>query len=219
MVKLYGVARSRATRNLWLLEEIGMAYEHVPVIQGYRLADPLAANAPLNTASSAFVTMSPASTVPVIDDGGFILSESVAINLYLAKKYGGLIGPQDSQEAALMTQWGLYGITTVEAPALIIFYAHGDGRAKTPDGQVEIAVACEKLRRPLAVLNGRLAAHGFMVGGRFTVADINLAEMVRYAQGEKKLLAEFPAVNAWLKGLHERAAFKAMWAMRLAEAE
>ena len=37
MVKLYGVARSRATRNIWLMGEIGMSYEHVPVIQAYRL--------------------------------------------------------------------------------------------------------------------------------------------------------------------------------------
>ena len=95
-----------------------------------------------------------------------------------------------------MTQWGLYGITTIEAPALAIQYAHGDSRAKTPDGQVEIAVAREKLRRPLQVLNDHLATQGYLVGGRFTVADINMAEMVRYAQAEKKLLAEFPAVRA-----------------------
>ncbi len=219
MVKLFGVARSRATRAIWLMGEIGMAYQHVPVIQGYRLADPMAADAPLNTLSEAFLRLSPAGAVPVLEDEGLVLSESVAINLYLAGKYGGALGPADGREAALMTQWGLYGATVVEGPAVAILYVHGDGRAKTPDGQVEIAVACEKLRRPLAVLEQHLAAEGHMVGGRFTVADINMAEMVRYAAAEKKLLAEFPAVSAWLKALHERAAFKAMWAMRMAEAE
>ena len=219
MVKLYGVARSRATRNLWLLGEIGMDYAHVPVMQGYRLADPLAEDAPLNTLSAEFLKLSPAGAVPVLEDDGFVLAESVAINLYLAKKYGRALGPEDGQEEALMTQWGLYGATVVEGPAVAILYVHGDDRAKTPDGQVEIAVAREKLRRPLQVLNDHLAAHGHMVGGRFTVADINMAEMVRYALAEKKLMKEFPAVNAWMKALHGRAAFKAMWAMRLAEAE
>ncbi len=219
MVKLYGVARSRATRPIWLLGEIGMGYEHVPVIQAYRLADPLAKDAPLNTLAPEFLKLSPAGAVPVLEDDGLVLAESVAINLYLARKYGQALGPKDRLEEALMTQWGLYGISTIEAPALAIQYAHSDKRAKTPDGQVEIAVAREKLRRPLQVLNDHLATQGYLVGGRFTVADINMAEMVRYAQAEKKLLAEFPAVSGWLKGLHERAAFKAMWAMRLAEPE
>ena len=219
MVKLFGVARSRATRNIWLLGEIGMKYEHVPVIQAYRLADPLAEGAPLNTLSPEFLRLSPAGAVPVLQDGDLVLSESLAINLYLAKAHGGDLGPKNAGEEARMLQWGFYGASSVETPAVAILYVHGDGRAKTRDGEVELAVAREKLRRPLKVLNDHLTAEKFLVGRRFTVADINLAEMVRYAAFEAGLMKEFPAVSGWLTALQERAAFKAMWAMRLAEPE
>jgi glutathione S-transferase len=49
VIKLYGVLRSRASRNYWMLKELGVPFEHVPVIQAYRLTDPLAPGAPLNT--------------------------------------------------------------------------------------------------------------------------------------------------------------------------
>lgn len=217
MVKLYGVARSRATRQLWLMGEIGMAYEHIPVIQAYRLTDPMAADAPLNTLSPDFLALSPQGAVPVIEDQGLVLSESVAINLYLAETYGGALGPADARERALMTQWGLYGATGIEPSAITILYVHADGRAETTSGAAELAVARETLRRPFAVLDKQLKAEGHLVGGRFTVADITMAEMVRYASAETALMDGFPALKGWLAALHERPAFKAMWAMRLAE--
>jgi glutathione S-transferase len=212
-MKLYGVARSRATRAIWLLGEIGMEYQHIPVIQAYRLNEPMAPDAPLNTLSPAFLALSPAGAIPVLQDGSLTLSESVAISLYLAKAYGGDLGPRDPQEEALMLQWGLYGITAIEGHALAILYARSEGRGDSP----EVAAARTALARPLKVLDAHLAAGGHMVGGRFTVADINMAEMVRYASGEADLMAGFPAVTAWLERLHERPAFKSMWAMRVAE--
>ena len=217
MVKLYGVARSRATRQLWLMGEIGMSYQHLPVIQAYRLADPRAADAPLNTLSPEFLALAPQGAIPVVEDQGLVLSESVAINLYLAEAYGGTLGPADARERALMTQWGLYGATAIEPSAITILYVHGDGRAATPEGVRDLAAAREALRRPFAVLDAHLDAHGHLVGGRFTVADITMAEMVRYASAEAGLMDEFPALKAWLATLHDRPAFKAMWAMRLAE--
>lgn len=210
MVKLYGVARSRATRAIWLLAEIGMKYDHVPVIQAYRLKD-LGAGAPLNTLSPAFLALSPAGAVPVLEDEGLVLSELVAITLYLARKYGGDLGPRDAVEDALMLQWGLYGATAIEPDAVALLFS--------PAGDPAAVAARDRLQRPLKVLDAHLAAAGHMVGGRFTVADINMAEMVRYAAVAPGLLDGYPAVKGWLSALHERAAFKAMWAMRLAEPE
>lgn len=217
MLKLYGVARSRATRVIWLLNEIGMEYEHVPVIQAYRLKDPHAAGAPFNTLSPDFLRLSPQGAIPVLVDGDLVLAESLAINLHLARTQGGTLGPKDVAEDALMVQWALYGATAIEPSALAIFYVHAEGRARTDEGRAAIAAAADMLRRPFAVLDAHLAKAGWLVGGRFTVADINMAEIVRYGATDAALMTQFPALAGWLEKLHERDAFKAMWAQRLAE--
>jgi len=77
MLKIYGVARSRAFRVLWMAQELGLDYQHVKVDF-----------ASGETREPGFLALNPNGQVPVIDDDGFILWESMAINLYLAKKYG-----------------------------------------------------------------------------------------------------------------------------------
>jgi glutathione S-transferase len=217
MLTIYGVYRSRASRNIWLLHELGLKFTLVPVIQGYRLTDALAADAPLSTTSAEFRQISLAGAIPVMEDDGLVLSESLAINLYLARKAGGLLAPQDASEDALMLQWALYGATSIESHALAILYVHADGRAASDGGRAEIGAHADTLRRPMAVLDAHLAEHGHMVGARFTVADINMAEIVRYAQAETAFLSEFPAVERWLKVCQSRPAFKTMWEARSAE--
>eukprot|EP01035_Chromulina_nebulosa_P014683 gene14683-biopygen12512 len=76
MLKIYGVYKSRATRILWLVEELGLPFEQVPVLQAYKLADPLAADARLNTRSPAFLAVNPMGGIPTIDDDGLVLNES-----------------------------------------------------------------------------------------------------------------------------------------------
>jgi glutathione S-transferase len=74
--------------------------------------------------------------------------------------------------------------------------------------------AVAALRQPFAVLDAALARHGHPVGGRFTVADINLAEVVRYAQAAPELFEAAPRVKAWLATCQARPAFKKMWEAR-----
>ena len=217
MITLYGVYRSRASRPLWLLAEIGAPFTHVPVIQAYRLPDAKAKDAPLNTASAEFLAVTPMGQIPAMTDGDLILTESFAITLHLARTMGGDLGPKTHAETALMEQWALFGASAIEVPALEITYAVADGGLKTPEGQAMISLAAEKLRRPLARLQAHLSATSHMVGDRFTVADINLAECMRYGQSHPTLLAEFPAVKAWLEACQSRPAFKKMWEGRLAE--
>ena len=76
------------------------------------------------------------------------------------------------------------------------------------------AAAIEALRAPFAVLDQQLAASGYIVGGRFTVADINTAEVFRYAMPAPELFEATPRVKAWLAACHARPAFKAMMATR-----
>lgn len=217
MITIHGVYRSRASRPLWLLGEIGLPFRHEKVIQAYRLPNATAPDAPLNTTSPAFLKINPQGQIPAMEEDGLVLTESLAICLYIAKAYGNDLGPRTLAEDAQMTQWALFGATSVEGPALEIMVATTGPDAARPEQQGIIAVAAEKLRRPLSRLQDHLAAHRFMVGDRFTVADIMVAECVRYAQGHAALMAEFPAVKTWLDTCQARPAFQAMWAARLAE--
>jgi glutathione S-transferase len=220
-LKLYGVLRSRASRNDWLLRELGIPYERIDVIQAYRLAKPKAKDAPLNTGSRKFLKQNPNGLIPSMKDGRMVLHESLAINLYLARKYGRksgtTLGPRNTAEDSQMTMWAMWAITLVEQHSLNILY-HRLARPEAERDAAIAAEAAEKLQRPFDVLEAHLAASGgFVVGGRFTVADINLAEVFRYAQAAPELFATRPTVKAWLEGCQARPAFKAMMTARNAE--
>lgn len=220
MLTIHGVTRSRASRIVWLCHELGLPFRQEPVIQAYRLPDPDAADAPPNTRSPAFLALSPAGGIPVIDDDGLILSESLACTLHLARQHNANgIGPADEAEFAQMMQWSFYVATAVEPDALTILFLHARGQAQSGEDQAMVANAAERLVRPMAVLESHLAAQGHLVGDRFTVADLNAAEIVRYAQGYGQLMSQFPAVEAWLAACQARPAFKTMWEARLAEPE
>jgi glutathione S-transferase len=216
MLTIHGVYRSRASRNLWLAAELGIPFKHVPVIQLYRLADPTAAQDTLHTKSPEFLKVNPNGHVPSIEDGNLVLHESLAINLYLAKKHGGPLAPADLAEDALMTMWALWAATEVESHALTVLY-HRVGKPPAERDPALAQAAIEALRAPFAVLDKHLAASSNIVGGRFTVADINTAEVFRYAMPAPQLFEAAPRVKAWLAACQARQAFKAMWAKREAE--
>ena len=217
MATLYGVFRSRASRPIWLLYELGEEFTHVPVIQAYRLPQASAPDAPFNTTSADFLKVNPQGQIPAWVEGDLTLTESLAITNHIARTRGGDLAAQTPAEQALIDQWTLLAVTAVETPALEILNVQGAGGDKTPEGQGAIAINAEKLRRPLKRLEAHLAGHSHLVADRFTVADLNLAECLRYAQGHPSLLAEFPAVKTWLETCQSRPAFQRMWAARLAE--
>lgn len=216
-LKLYGVLRSRATRNVWLLNELGLAYKRIDVIQVYRLAKPDAPDAPLHTASPEFVEINPNGQIPTLVDGKFVLNESLAINLYLARKAGGKLAPKNVKEDGEMAQWALWAVSACETHALNVMYH----RMAKPEPERDPAIAAAgvaALQKPFDVLEKHLQkSGGYMVGKRFTVADINTAEVFRYAQAAPELFKTRPHVKAWLDACQARKAFKDMMAARSAE--
>lgn len=213
MLTIYGCLRSRASRNVWLAHEAGLEFRQVPVIQAYRLADPNAADAPMHTRSPAFLAVNPNGHIPSLVDGELVLHESLAINLYLARRYGGALGPADAAEDGLMGMWSLWAATEVEPHSIEILYNRvGKPPAERDAAKADAAVAA--LRAPVAVLDRALAATGFLVGGRFTVADINVAEVMRYALPAPELFTDAQHVKAWIAACHARPAYQRMMAER-----
>ena len=97
MLRIYGAAKSRALRTLWIAGELGLSYDH----KNYLPRAP-------ETKTPEFLALNPNARVPTIDDDGFVLSESMAINFYLAKKHKSALYPSDPKFEALALQWSLW---------------------------------------------------------------------------------------------------------------
>ncbi|MFN3936611.1 MAG: glutathione S-transferase family protein [Gemmobacter sp.] len=217
MLTLYGVYRSRASRPLWLLHECGAPFRHVPVIQAYRLADPHAPDAPSNTASPEFLRINPQGQIPAMTEDDLLLTESLAIALHIARRHGGALGPADAAEDARMVNWALAAATGIEPHAIAILYTHAEGRAETTEGRAGIAAARAALERPLGRIEAHLEGRDWLEGGRFTVADIMVAECLRYAQPEAGVFDATPRLADWIARCQARDGFAAMMAGRAAE--
>ena len=198
MLKIYGVARSRAFRILWMAKELGLDYQHVKVDF-----------ASGETREPGFLALNPNGHVPVIDDDGLILWESMAINLYLAKKYGaGGLYPDRLEDEARAWQWSLWGMTEVERPVLTAMM----NRAVYPEERRDLAAADaaeSALAQPLKVLDGALGRSANLLGESFTVADLNVASILAWARPAQIDMSAFPKVAEWLKNCAERPAARA----------
>lgn len=196
-LKIYGVPRSRAFRTLWLAHELGLDYENIPV------------NTSGESREASFLAINPNGHIPAIDDDGFILWESMAIDLYLAKKHGlGTLYPTTLQGEALAWQWSFWGITEVERPVLTAMF----NRALLPEDKRDAAAAdaAEKeMQSPLGVLDGALPKRPYLIGNDFTVADLNVAAILAWARPARIDMTPFPKVADWLGRCALRPAAKA----------
>ena len=204
-LRIYGIAASRAIRALWMAEELGLAYEHVPI--HYR-DDP---DGPLGKNNPQFRRANPLGRVPAIDDGGFTLWESMAINLYLARKHGKGLWPATVEGEGLAYQWSFFAVTEIDPP-IVEWAKHA---LVLPQAERDPAIAAEsaaKLQRPLAVVDAALAHRPYLAGGAFTVADLNLAAALFRARRMDH--AARPNLARWLADCFSRPAARRAWAMR-----
>jgi glutathione S-transferase len=195
---IYGVSKSRTFRTFWMAHELGLDFA----------VNPVSFDSPDRKAGD-YLAINPNGRIPAIDDDGFRLFESMAINLYLAKKHGGPLAPRDLKEDATATMWSFWAMTEIEHQAMtVLFHTMFLPPDKRDPGKVE--EAGRKLAGPLKVLDAALAAGGgHLMGGRFTVADLNVAAVVSYLRPAPQLLAGTPHVAAWLSEAMKRPAVKA----------
>jgi len=216
MLTVYGVHNSRASRVIWLCYELGVPFEQKKVVQAYRLATRPPGVPVINTRSPEFIRVNPAGLIPAIDDDGLVLTESMAITLYLARKHGGPVAPASVAEEGQAMQWTFWAATEIERHALDVLF----NRALKPEEERDSVAANNAegiLRDKLPVLDAALEKTGWLVGDRFTVADLNVAEVIRYASPAPRLFALNPNIKRWLDACRERPAFRRMWEERAAE--
>src|SRR5712691_3594325 len=204
-LRIYGIARTRAFRALWIAKELGLDYEHIPVEigeAGARKADYLAIN--------------PTGRLPAIDDGGFMLWESLAITLYLAKKHAtGSLYPATLEGEAKAWQWSLWSVQEVDR-GVNIWSLHAVRLPPEDRDRARLAEALKVLAPPFKVLDHALAGRGYLLGDAFTVADLNVAAVISRAVDMD--LSATPGIGDWLARCLGRPAARAAQALR-AEAD
>lgn len=199
MLRIYGSARSRAVRTLWMAGELGLQYEHLD----YAPRSP-------QTRTPEYLALNPNGRVPTIDDDGFVLSESMAINLYLAKKHGKLY-PADAKNEALAWQWSFWETDRLDRQLT----TYANNAFVLPEAQRNAALAkstWEEISAALDVLEIALGKSQWLAGSEFSIADLNVsAAMVRALAFD---LGKWPKVHAWLHKCWDRPAAKRALAMR-----
>jgi glutathione S-transferase len=204
-LRIYGIARTRAFRALWIAKELGLDYEHVPIEigeAGARKAEYLAVN--------------PNGRLPAIEDDGFVLWESLAITLYLAKKHSaGRLYPADLRDEAKTWQWSLWALNEVDR-GVNIWSLHAVRLPPEDRDPQKLAEALKVIAKPFGVLDAALAERPYLIGDDFTVADLNVAAVISRAIDMD--LAATPRLADWLRRCHDRPAARAALKLR-AEAD
>ena len=184
-----------------MAKELGLGYQHLPIEIGDSGAR-----------SPDFLAINPNGRLPVIADDGFVLFESLAITLYLAKKYSsGNLYPDTLQGEAKAWQWSFWAISEVDR-AVNIWSLHAVRLAPSDRDAGLREEALKILTAPFRVLDGALAEQPYLLGGDFTVADLNVAAVISRAIDMD--LSAVPKLKAWLLRCLERPAARAALALK-----
>ena len=204
-LRIYGLARTRAFRALWIAEELGLDYEHIPMEIG-----------DAGARKPEYLALNPNGRLPAIDDNGFVLWESLAITLYLAKKHAtGTLYPATLEGEAQAWKWSLWAVQEVDR-GVNIWSLHAVRLPPADRDSLRLAEALKVIEPPFRVLDGALAGSAYLLGDDFTVADLNVAAVISRAIDMD--LSATPRIADWLRRCLERPAARAARALR-AEAD
>jgi len=200
-LRIYGIARTRAFRVLWMANELGLDYQHLPIEIG-------AAGA----RSPEFLAINPNGRLPFIVDDDLVLFESLAITLYLAKKHSnGNLYPGTLESEARAWQWSLWAVTEVDR-GVNIWSLHAVRLPPAERDGIKRNEALKVLVAPFKVLDVAVAEQKYLLGNNFTVADLNVAAVISRAVDMD--LSAIPNLKAWLTRCLDRPAARKALALK-----
>ena len=202
LLELYGTAASRTARVLWALEELGLDYVHHSV--NHRTGE---------NRSEAFLAISPMGKIPVLKTGSDLIRQSMAINCHLACKFGsGVLLAADGSEGASGLEWSFWAATEVEPHSyfrLTELAKPSEERDRNALGRGDAL-----LEDALDYLEDALAARDYLLGGNFSLADLNAVGPLEYLQRTSFDFSPYPQITAWLARCQERSAYIKVAAMK-----
>jgi glutathione S-transferase len=198
MLTLYHATQSRSIRPRWVLEELGVPYRMI------RLDLPAQEHK-----KPEYLRVNPNGTVPTLVDDDLAIYESAAICQYLADKFPEkhLAPPLGSPQRGLYYQWNHYAMSALEPPIIQLFMH----RVQLPEAErspkaVDAALAA--VGPVLDVVERALAGREYVVGERFTVADVMIGSTVWWGQTMGLLDASRPNIGAYVQRLAARPALQ-----------
>jgi glutathione S-transferase len=210
MIVVHHLNNSRSQRVLWLLEELGVAYE----VKRYER------DAKTMLAPPSLLAVHPLGKSPVIVDGTVTVAESGAIVEYLIDHYGAgrLIPPAGTPQRLRYTYWLHYAEGSAMPPLLLklVFDRVANSPAPWPISAVARSIAKTvqtsfigpQLKRHLDYMESELAAHTWFAGEDFTAADVQMSFPLEAAAVRAGLDASRPHLMAFLDRIRARDAYK-----------
>ena len=198
MIKVYGSSRTRAFRVLWLLEEMGVEYEHVDVsfADGEHL-------------SEEFLKLNPSAKVPVLIVDDVVYHETSMMLYMLADKYGKgtplELAADDSKYKIL--QWLFYGADELEQ-GLWTAARHKFALPKERRIKEAIDWGFYEFEKALDYLSTMLGDKTYLVAESFSIADIQISQILMWAVSQQKLDLKYDNVRAYHKRARSREGFK-----------
>jgi glutathione S-transferase len=197
---LWGVGTSRTLRAHWALHELGLDYETKAILA--RSGE---------TKTQEYTRLNPRQKIPLLQDGDFKIAESPAIAAYLSNTYGtaeNALIPSDPREHATWLEWCFYAATELDATSLYVMRRHGDLKHVYGEAPVALESAARYFATQLrhaeqALQDGR----PFLVGKRFTTADMLLATCLTWAVSYRVPVTA--ACLAYMERITSRAAYDA----------
>jgi glutathione S-transferase len=153
VITLYGSSQGRPSRSLICLEELGLDYRQIPLKPWENAGDP-----------ETLSRLNPNARVPVLEDDGLVVWESMAINLYLGDRYDGPLWPASPADRARLYQWSVWAQTSIDVVA-----RHRARYSREPEAKA--AAEAERLAA-LAILDAALAGRAYLLGDNFSLADL-----------------------------------------------
>lgn len=188
-IVLYHHPFSRAAGVVWMLEEVGVEHElrFVDIVAGEQKAPEILA-------------LNPMGKLPILIDGDLVVTESAAIGLYLADRYApGRLAPSlDDPARGTYLRWALFSPSVIEPGAM----AKAAGWAVKP-GQAGWGT----YDAMIATMQSAIGDGPFLLGERFTMADVIFGGTLRYMVRFGMLEAR-PAFASYIERLDARPALK-----------
>lgn len=191
-MKLYEFGPTRSIRARWALQEVGVDFEAITV--------------DLTTGENVrpeFRKLNPSGKLPVLEDDGFVLTESVAIVLYLAEKFPekGFL-PKSLQGRSEVNRWLMFTVTELEQPLWRIS-KHTNLYPEKDRIPAEVPNAQRDFRKMAVFAEQHMKGRQFVVGDHVTVGDFVLAYTLDWGN-EAKLLDDCPTLLAYMERMYTR---------------